>query len=184
MMETDPTKINDADRRLAASIEALGEFAGASNKRQKAENKLRSENRAKVKELGVGTYAYQIAIKICKDMTESERKEFLRDLDILVKILGPKQKDFFADDLIKAELRAKKRQDAASKEGRTDAELNAKTDTDPKSDPKKGGAGKVLAPEAAAAEQAEGDAVLEAGIAGAKSQSEIAKDKRAKAGLN
>jgi hypothetical protein len=206
-MEQDPAKINDYDRQLATSIEKLGEFAAGSNQRQRDENKLRAENRAKVKELGVGTYAYQVAVKVCKDMTEGERKDFLRDLELLVRILGPKQKDLFADELIKAEAREKKRQEKESEAGRTKAELDAKTDTDPKSDPAAGGAGKKpkggkkkateaveelnrapLASEVdpaaaqAAAEQAEGEKLLD-GAGKPKSQTEIAQQKRDEAGV-
>lgn len=193
VMETDPSKINDADRYIESKILEAGQAYADSNKRQKKENKARAENRAKVKELGVRTDAYQTAVRICKDLTESERADFLRDLELLVRVLGPRQRDFFEDEAIKAEKREQKRKDAEAKEGRTQAELDAKTDTDPKSDPKKGGAGKKAKTikEAAAAsdaalaesiaatqaqEQADGDAIL--------SQSEIAAKKREAAGLN
>ena len=198
-METDPSKINDAERQIEATILEVGQAYADSNKRQKKENKSRAENRARIKELGVRTDAYQVAVRICKDLTESERKDFLRDLDLLVRVLGPRQRDFFEDEAIKAEKREQKRRDKEAEAGRTQAELDAKTDTDPKSDPAKGGAGKgrkkkgaqaeppagetgdeliarVAREKQAEQEQREGDAIL--------SQSERAAKKREAAGLN
>lgn len=211
MIEMDPAKINDADRYVESKILEAGEAYAESNKRQKVENKKRAENRAKIKDLGVGTYAYQVAVKICKDLTETERGDFLRDLDVLVRVLGPKQKDLFADELIKAEKRAQRQAEKAAKV--TGKEGAPDPDNNPRSDPNAGGAkpqteekpwpDDVAAADAAAfvesekrlrepdappdvpGEQAEGEAALAAAMPKTKqAQSAKAAEKLAAAKLN
>jgi len=181
---TDADRINDPDVQVDNKIIKLAEEYNSLNQRSKDLSEDRKTIRENVEKLGIHPLAWQHAVKITKDMTEGDRRDYQVGMNRVLKVIGERAGDLFPEDFERTTKRAERKAEKKAKEGRTEAELNAKTDTDPKSDPKKGGAGKVLAPEAAAAEQAEGDAVLEAGIAGAKSQSEIAKDKRAKAGLN
>lgn len=135
-MTDDPNFINDPDRQIASSIDKIGERYSASHKRSRTENKERSEIRARAKELGIRTDAFQVGVRIVKDLTANERKDFLRDLDLIVKTLGARQAELFPDEA----LRAAKREAAKGNKTRTQAELDAKTDTDPKSDPAAGGA--------------------------------------------
>lgn len=163
-MTDDPDFINDADRQLEARIFKTGEEYAASNKRQKAENKARAENRNKIKEMGISTHAYQIAVKVVKDLTPGERADWIRDFQMVVKVLGKRQKELFPEEALKAEQRAKRQAEKAAGKPRSQAELDAETDSNPRSNPAAGGAQIDLEDAIAAttaAEQAEGEAVLE-----------------------
>lgn len=158
-MTDDPNYINDPDRQLASNIDKLGDRYSGSHKRSRTENSERSQIRARAKELGIRTDAFQVGVRIVKDLTANERKDFLRDLDLIVKTLGARQADLFPDEA----LRAAKREASKGNKPRTPAELDANTDTNPASDPANGGA-QVDLEEAIAAQQArelaEGDALL------------------------
>lgn len=205
MLEDDPDKINDAERQIEAKIGQIGEAYAASNKRQKTENKTRAENRAKIKEMGIRTDAYQVGVKLARDLTETERKDFMRDLTLVVKVLGAKQQELFPDEALKAAKREQAKKDKAAKAPRSKEELDAASEENPRSDPNSGGA-KPQVPEVdtrppelrssdpvideslksvLAREQEEGDAALDAGLPQTKkSQSEIAAERRAAAKLN
>lgn len=198
-MEQDPTKINDFQRQIDSRILKTGEEYAASNKRQKAENKSRQENRNKIKEMGISTHAYQIAVKVVKDLTANERADWIRDFQMVVKVLGSKQAELWPEEALKAEQRAQRAAEKKAKAGRTQAELDAKTDTDPKSDPNAGGAQIDIEDAIKAAnkpgetleqrEAAEGEAALAAAAPSIakpkpKSQSAKAAEKSRAAGLN
>lgn len=140
MMEDDPDKINDADRALEAHILKAGESYAESTIRQRAENKRRAENRKRISDLGIRTDAYQTAIKLVKDLTDSERKDFIRDLRLVTKVLGARQADLFPDEKIKAEKRVEKAKERAAKKPRGKDELDAATNANPRSNPATGGA--------------------------------------------
>jgi hypothetical protein len=163
-MNDNPDEINDPQRQIEASIDKIGERYSASHKRSRTENKERAEIRTKAKELGMRTDAFQVGVRIVKDLTDNERKDFLRDLNLVVSVLGAKQGLLFPDEALKAAAREQRKADKAAGKPRSAAELDAKTDTDPKSDPAAGGA-QVDIEEAIAAqtarELAEGEALIE-----------------------
>src|SRR5690606_33267697 len=122
-------------------------------------NKERSEIRNRAKELGLRTDAFQVGVRIVKDLTANERKDFLRDLDLVVKTLGARQAELFPDEA----LRAAKREERKANKGRSKDELDAKTDSDPRSDPSAGGAQTDIEQairERQEREQAEGETIL------------------------
>lgn len=184
-MEMDPEKINDAERQVEAKIFEIGSAYAESNAADKVKNKKRAENRKKIGDLGLRVDAYQIGVKIVKDLTTEEIKDYLRDLKLVVKVLGGRQAELFPEEKLKAEARSQRAKDRAKK--LTGKEGAPDPDSNPRSDPKSGGAGKrprkpkavkeqitihdtVAAGDAlisstaaqlnAAAEQAEGDAYL------------------------
>jgi hypothetical protein len=175
-METDPAKINDADRQLDAKINEAADWYAGSNARQKDENKGRAENRKHVSDLGLSTKAYQWAVQLLKSgLTDFEIKDVLRDLEIFVRVLGDRQAELFPAELAAATKRRERKAEKAAKEPRGGEELDAATDANPKSDPAAGGAGKrgrkakeavtdlnraPLSADANAAEQASGEALL------------------------
>lgn len=139
-MTNDPNFINDPQRQLEANLDKIGERYSSSHKRSRTENKERADIRARAKELGLRTDAFQTGIKIVKDLTENERKDFLRDLDLIVRVFGAKQSELFPDEALKAEQRVKRQAERAAKEGRTKEELDAASDSNSRSDPSAGGA--------------------------------------------
>ncbi len=187
-LEMNPEFVNDADRQLEARILESGNSYAAANAESKKLNKKRAEVRAKIKEMGVRTDAYQTAIHIIKDLTPEEGKVFLSDLEMLVRILGAKQQDLFAEEQVKAQKRVEKAQAKAAGKPRTPEEIDAANQDNPRSDPNSGGAKPQTPPDPPSdpnpsGEQEEGDKVLEA-QAPVMSQSQKAAKKRAAAGLN
>lgn len=163
MVEMDPDKINDHDRQIEARILKEGQDYAARNQRSKAENKGRAESRARIKELGMDTNAYATAIRLIKDKTPEELKAWRRDFELTLKIMGSKQKELFPEEQLRAEKRLERQRDAAAKKGRSKDELDAKTDSDPRSDPNAGGAQidiEQAIRERQEREQAEGETIL------------------------
>ena len=141
-MEMDPDKINDSDRYVESKLLEQTEIYAASRVRSRKENEIKATSRKRVADLGLRTDAYQIGIRLVKDLTEGERADFMRDLGLVLKVLGARQADLFPDEVLKAEKRAQKARDREAKAGRSKAELDAASDSNPKSDPAAGGAGK------------------------------------------
>jgi hypothetical protein len=140
-METDPDKINDRDRQLQQSILREGQSYAARNARSKAENKGRAESRAKIKELGMDPNAFHTAAGLVKRFTPTQLKDWLRDFNTTMDVLTAQQAELFPEEL----AAARKREDAAKQ--RESAKVTGKEgapdpDTNPRSDPKRGGAGK------------------------------------------
>lgn len=191
----DRLRENDADAQIEATIFKQGQDYAERNARSKEENAGRAESRAKIKNLGMDTNAYATAIRLIKDKTQAEITAWKRDFELTLKVMGSKQRELFPIEQMKAEARIQKAKDKAAKEPRSGAELDAATDTNPKSDPASGGAQIDLEDVIAAAggqtieerEAAEGEAAIaEAAPTLAKkpSQSERAAAKRAAAGMN
>ena len=90
--------------------------------------------------MGISTHAYQIAIKVVKDLTESERRDWLRDFQMVVKVLGGRQKELFPEEALRAEKRAQRQKEKAAGKPRDKGELDAQTDANRRSDPNAGGA--------------------------------------------
>lgn len=179
---------DDFEAQIADTLFKQGQDYADRNKRSKAENKGRAESRAKIKELGMNPNAYATAIRLIKDLTASELKDWRRDFEMTLKVMGSRQKELFPEEQLAAEARAQRKAEKAAKEPRSQAELDAKTDTDPKSDPAAGGA-QIDIEEAIAAktaeEQVEGAAVLDQAPTNEKlSQSEKAQRARNAAGLH
>ena len=211
MMEQDPDKINDIERQVEQRVFKEGEAYAASHKRSRAENKERSASRERIKEMGLRTDAYQVGVRIVKDLTALERKAFLQDLELVVRILGSRQKDLFPEEAMRAEKREQRRKEAEA-EAKKGSAGAPDPDKNPRSDPAKGGAkprvgkkgeaatgavvgldGKPLPAAETETEQQEGDAALKGlapdtaaaqEAAKPKSQSQIAAEKLEAAKLN
>ncbi len=163
-MTENPDEINDPQRQIEANIDKIGERYSASHKRSRTENKERADIRGRAKELGMRTDAFQVGVRIVKDLTANERKDFLRDLNLVVTVLGAKQGVLFPDEALRAAKREERKTEKAAGKPRTQAELDANTDNNPASNPANGGAQVDIEDaiaKATAAEQAEGAALLE-----------------------
>jgi hypothetical protein len=150
MMENNPDKINDrsddrlrendAELQIEATIFKQGQDYAARNQRSKAENKGRAESRAKIKAIGMNTNAYATAVRLIKDLTPGELADWRRDFDLVLKVMGSKQKELFPEEQLKAEQRIARQQEKAAGKPRSKAELDAQTDSNERSDPNSGGA--------------------------------------------
>lgn len=207
MTEADNDRINDPDVQVDNKIIKLAEEYNSLNQRSKDLSDDRKTIRENVEKLGIHPLAWQHAVKLTKDMTDGERRDYQVGMNRVLKVIGERAGDLFPEDVERTNKRAERKAERAAKDGRTQAELDAKTDTDPKSDPKKGGAGKgrkkkdepaadTRPPEMRSSdpvvdaslkgmhdEQAEGEAALNAGLTETRSQSQKAKDKLEKLGV-
>lgn len=187
----DRLRENDAEAQIEATLFKQGQDYADRNKRSQTENKGRADSRAAIKSLGMNPSAFAQAIKLIKDLTPTELKDWKRDFELTLRVMGSRQRDLFPLEQLKAEARIQRAKDKAAGKPRSSAELDAAGDNNPNSDPKNGGAQVDLEDaiaKATAAEQAEGAAVLDqaptnAKAAGKKSQTAKAAEKRAAAQL-
>jgi len=153
----------DAEAQIEATLFKQGQEYAARNLRSKTENKGRAESRAAIKSLGMNPNAYATAIKLIKDLTQAELKEWRRDFDLTIKVMGSRQRELFPSEQLAAEARIQRAKDKAAKKGRTQSEMDADSDVNPRSDPNAGGAQidlEAAIAEATARELAEGEALL------------------------
>lgn len=130
----------EAKSYIASKVIEVAEDYAASVKRSRGENKKRAKGRETIDKLGVRTDAFQHGLRLVKDLTINEQKQYLRDLKMVISVVGRRQMELFPEDA----LRAKKREDALrAKEADAKAKAGVDADTSPRSDPKSGGAGGV-----------------------------------------
>lgn len=186
-MEDDPDKINDPNRQLEANVVKQAEKYQQSRVRSQAENKLKAEGRKEIDKLGFRTDAYQSALRVARDLTPAEQKQYVRDFRFFLKAFGDRQQELWPEDAVKAAARAKRKAERKAKDaaaaGGESAEAQERrlaADANPRSKPKASSARKPKAAKAAveelnraplasaeanaAAEQAEGDQVLTAHV--------------------
>lgn len=148
-MEDDPDKINDPNRQLETKVVQQAEKYQASRLRSQNENKVKADGRKEIDKLGFRTDAYQSALRVARDLTPAEQKQYVRDFRFFLKVFGDKQQELWPEDAAKAAARAKRRAERKAKEtaaagGETpeQQERRLAADLNPRSDPKRGGAGK------------------------------------------
>lgn len=212
-METDPDKINDpnrdpaqisdADRQIEATIFKEGQDYAARNARSKEENKGRAASRERIKQTGVNTNAYHVAVGLIKKLSAREMVDWRRDFDLVLKVLGSRQQELFPEEAMKM---AKREEDRKRKEAEAKTKAGVDADTNERSDPNAGGAkpqtgdkpwpddvavaanGDQPAPPSPPDEQAEGEAALNAALPQTKgkkkAQSVLAAEALAAAKLN
>lgn len=126
-----------------STVLKLAEQYQATVEKSRELNEERANIRENVGKLGIDPKAFQVGLRMAKDMSKGERSDFTGSLDRVLGVLDGKEVDLFgAEEMRKRDERKKKAEDKKAKAGRDKAELDKKTDTNPKSDPAKGGAGK------------------------------------------
>lgn len=136
-MSEDPEEINATDRYLESVILKEGRVYADRNERSKEENKGRADSRETIKKAGIRTDAYALAVKHTKDLNAREREDYMRDYKLVLKILTQKQKELFPEEAMKA---AKREDDRKRKEAEAKTKAGPDADTNPRSNPDKGGA--------------------------------------------
>lgn len=210
-------KVDDTILKLAE------QYVGYEN-RAKAINKDKAAVREQADKIGIPSLAWQIGVRMVKMMDTRERRDFERGFKRVTGVLSKNADTLFPEDIERQKKRAAKKAADLAKAGKETPEQQERrvaADANPRSDPKRGGAGKAKKPstaaeiaeetsrkreqqqalieengakatlgkpwpdDVAAAEQAEGEAVLDALTPRTKkAQSEIAAEKREAAKLN
>lgn len=156
VLEDDPDKINDPNRQLETKVVAQAEKYQQSRLRSQSENKIKADGRKEIDKLGFRTDAYQSALRVARDLTPAEQKQYVRDFRFFLKVFGDKQQELWPEDAAKAAARAKRKAERAAKdraaaggETQEQQERRLAADTKRRSDPKSGGAGKGRKPKGA-----------------------------------
>lgn len=202
------------DMQTNKQLERLATQYADCDRRSAEINEERQQIRENAEKLGIPSKSFQHAVGMVKGMTEGERTDYTNGVNRMLEAIGTEEmRATLFPEIVEAERRraAKEAERAAAKqaaEGRTPEELNAETDSNPRSDPEAGGAAKATkkgkkqavtgerpteeeltaaaakAAQAQDPEQAEGDAALKAMMPETRSQSQIAAEKLEQAGLN
>lgn len=158
-----PHSNEDADAQLDAKALKLVEEYVASLRRSQNENTIRQGVRETIVKLGIHSLAFQHELNAAKMMDKADRTSYMASRRRMGRILsdkvetlfGPEQEVLKKRKARKAEQKAKA--DAAAAKGKADS--IEKGDTNPRSDPNRGGAkprtGRKTAAPASAADRAE-----------------------------
>lgn len=163
----------DADMQIDSTINKLADQYASCDRRSADINEERATIRENAEKLGIPSKAFQHAVNMVKQMSEGERRDYQVGVNRVLKVISDRQGELYPQEAAKA-LKREAERAASTKEG------DAKSDANPRSNPKSGGAGKVvpikpkaapdivasapLPPAAAAKEQAEGEKVLASAI--------------------
>lgn len=176
-MTENPEEINDADRQIAQVIWNEGQAYAENNQVSKKQNKARAESRERIKGTGIRPDAYALAIKHIKDLSTRERTAFLDDYKLVMKTMGSRQAELFPEEslkIAKREADRKRREDEDKKKAAEAATLaGVNPDTNPRSNPDSGGAGKRKAkqpPTTLKEASAQSDAAVQASLAAVQAE--------------
>ncbi len=149
---TKPGTNEDAEQQIDSTLIKLAEQYASCDRRSADINEDRKNIRDNAEKLGIPSKSFQHAVMQVKHFTEGERRDYQIGVNRVLKAISERQNELFP---VEAE-RARKREEAKKPTGKEGA---PDPDTNPKSDPKRGGAGKAAAAQQAK-EQQEGEAVL------------------------
>jgi hypothetical protein len=164
----------DPDAQINSTILKLAEDYAASEARSANENEIRANIRSNVEKLGIPSKAWQVGVSMAKHMTVGERRDHEVGLKRVLSVLDEVAPTLWPEDVARAKKREERKAAEAAGQPRSEGELDAKTDSDKRSDPAAGGA-KPQTESAPAAEEkkpetlkdavAKGDAVIAANVA-------------------
>ncbi len=130
----------DGITNVDTTVLKLAEQYQSCNVRSRALNDERKVIRENVDKLGITPAAFTMALAMTRDMTTGERADFTGSMNRVLSALDGREADLFgADEVAKRDKRAAKKAETAAEQERR---LSA-PDTNPRSDPNKGGAGKA-----------------------------------------
>lgn len=132
----------EAREQLKTKVNRIADRYAGSLRRSSTENDERGKLRKEIKDMGYSAEAFQPAVSIAKSMNRAEAEHYLTSLQFFVESLLERQMDLFPQEAErirkKAEAEILAKQQAEREDGTWSSE-------NPRSDPKRGGAGKVTA---------------------------------------
>ncbi len=168
----------EAEDQIASRVNTIADRYSGSLKRSKGENDARAADREKIETMGYDPKAFQHAVGVARSMSKSEADHYLHSLTYFVGALMGRQMELFPEDANRIVKRAEKKAAKAAGAPRTQAELDANTDTSERSAPDAGGAKPQVPVDNPPNEQADGEQALNAGLPKTrKSQSQQAAEK-------
>lgn len=146
MADDDDAANETADMKLDAELWKLLEENAECDDDSAALNDKRRRLREKAEKLGVNSHDFREQVYQMKKRTKAERAESARVAKRFQRIWDNRQGDLWSDELRKTEERTKRKAEKEAKAKAKAAEAKAKSieagDDNPRSDPKRGGAGK------------------------------------------
>lgn len=131
----------DGITNVDTTVLKLAEQYQSCNVRSRALNDERKQIRENVDKLGITPGAFTMALAMTRDMTTGERADFTGSMNRVLSALDGREADLFGEEeMRKRDERAQKRHDKAETAAEQERRLSA-PDTNPRSDPTKGGAG-------------------------------------------
>lgn len=204
--DTDHGDNRPEDMILDEKVVKMGEELAAIFTKRKNLNTEAKNIYTNADKLGIPPAALQAGVRMVRMMDKSDRVKYQAGVRRTLRALEPAAADLFPEDIERikkrqerAKARAEKDAKAAGKETPAEQERRLAADLNPRSDPKRGGAGKGRKPKStvaetatvdpaalnAAQEQVDGGAVLDGMIDGIpKSQSQIAREIAEQAGTD
>lgn len=162
-------KIDDTILKLAE------QYVGLENRARQL-NKDKAAIREQADKIGVPSLAWQIGVRMVKMMDTGERADFQRGFRRVTTVLSKAAETLFPEDIERQKKRKARKAEAAAKAaaaaGKETPEQQVRrvnADTNPRSDPKRGGAGKKK-PSTIAEAAAASDAALKESIANAEQE--------------
>lgn len=134
MLDTEEAdRINDVEGHLDKQMVKLAEQYASCDRRSADINDERKQIRDNAEKLGIPSKAFQHAVGMVKHMSEGERRDYQVGVNRVLKAISDRQNDLFPAEAEKI----RKRVDAAAAE---EAAKGPDPDTNPRSDPNRGGA--------------------------------------------
>lgn len=144
--DDDPSNQSE-DMKLDSTILKLaGQRASIDRKRKDLNEEARQIN-ATVDKLGIVPAAFMLGVRLVKGMDKGEQRDFLSGVRRTTRVVGERQAELWPEEAKRVQDRIQRAKDKKAKQPRSGDELDAKTNSNPRSDPKKGGAGKKNKPE-------------------------------------
>lgn len=149
-----PQNSDDPELQIDSTIIKLAEDYASCDRRSAEINDERATIRANAEKLGIPSKAFQHAVGMVKHMSDGERRDYQVGVNRVLKAISDRQNDLFPVEAEKIRKRQERKASDEASKPRSEAELNAQTDTNERSDPDAGGAKPKTIKEAAAASEA------------------------------
>lgn len=131
---------DDPMKQIDASIMAMAEEYASCDEDSKALNDRRKHIRETIESRGLHPLAWQHAVGMVKKMTPGERRDYQTSLQRILGVIGDKQMELFPADAERLRKREERRAtEAAQDPAAQKAAADARTDSNPMSDPNRGG---------------------------------------------
>lgn len=128
----------DHEQQIDSTLVKLAEQYASCDRRSADINDERKQVRDNAEKLGIPSKAFQHAVGMVKHMSEGERRDYTIGMNRVVRAIGDQQASLFPE----AAERIRKREENAKPKGDEGA---PNPDTNPRSNPRAGGAGKAAA---------------------------------------
>jgi hypothetical protein len=149
----------DEEMKIDSTIDKLADQYASCDRRSAEINDERATIRENIEKLGIPSKSFVHAVAMVKQMSKGERRDYQSGVNRVLRVISTRQMELYPEQTRRQE---KREQDARDRAAEARTKKGPDADTNPRSDPARGGAGKKAAKPKAAkgktAKQAAGDA--------------------------